>query len=96
MSVRCDWCCCAKGAFELKGKLQKNICPNIIIFLQAAEVHPFVRAADDLLHHLNEIDAVLIFEDQSALDQGNNVTLMIEINRRAEQGGSLLHLEYLS
>lgn len=38
--------------------------------LQAANLHPFVQAADDFLKSMNAIDAALIFQDKTDLDQG--------------------------
>ena len=70
-----------RNAFDqVAGSRSTSICQvrlDLIMWNACKIVNPkrvflwsLLRAADDLLEHLNEIDAVLIFEDKAALDQG--------------------------
>jgi hypothetical protein len=49
-------------------KISENCYHNLGPRVEAAN-HPFVRAADEYLRSLEAVDAALIFETQSSLDQ---------------------------
>jgi hypothetical protein len=49
--------------------LQYNTTENFFYFRVETANHPFVRAADEYLQSLEAVDAALIFETQTQLDQ---------------------------